>query len=575
MTQTIENLVSETVELTGAPPPEVLRADAPVLDARAIAEVSRDEDEPIYLVGLIGGKDVGKSSLVNALVGKEITKRTSFGEGTHTVIAYAHERAVEPLRGLLNREVPGRFSIVAHDVDALSRQVLLDLPDIDSHWQEHVQLTRRMLRHMLFPIWIQSVEKYADQQPQQLLQQVAQGNDPANFLFCLNKADQLVAREGAHAAAELRDDYARRLAGALKLGAEPRVHLISAIDPGAFDLPELKRTLSRQKSGDAVGRSVALAGTRRRRSLINWLEDQKLSDRAQRAQRMLREAEELTAARLAEPLLDEVVPRLTGDPSYRLSIVEPVTHARLSRWPIVNVIQTTLSPLMSLVRKSLTPASGANTDAPVDVRWLAERVKTTFAQLRQFDSSVAQHYANRKLWDDYPADAASNELSRAMSATLARQRELAMASIGRKRGFAEVVAAPVRWLLTIGAILWFPLVQPILERILLGNLRPTVHDIAVVIVPLLGSSYLLQSVSFLVIWFVALWMFLRWDASRRVNRLIERWDQAPPDSDASLAGACVRWIDDLLEPLRAHVDRASGLAKRVDELRKERKEDAA
>jgi len=38
MTQTIENLVSETVELTGASPPDVLREDAPVLDARAIAE---------------------------------------------------------------------------------------------------------------------------------------------------------------------------------------------------------------------------------------------------------------------------------------------------------------------------------------------------------------------------------------------------------------------------------------------------------------------------------------------------------------------------------------------------------
>ena len=89
--------------------------------------------------------------------------------------------------------------------------MLLDLPDIDSHYSDHVQITRRMLRHMLYPLWIQSVEKYADQQPQELLAQVAEGNDPANFVFVLNKADQLVAREGPAAAEELRDDYARRI----------------------------------------------------------------------------------------------------------------------------------------------------------------------------------------------------------------------------------------------------------------------------------------------------------------------------------------------------------------------------
>jgi len=47
-----------------------------------------------------------------------------------------------------------------------------------------------MLRHMLFPIWMQSVEKYADRSPE-LLMKVAAGNAPANFVFCLNKVDQL------------------------------------------------------------------------------------------------------------------------------------------------------------------------------------------------------------------------------------------------------------------------------------------------------------------------------------------------------------------------------------------------
>src|SRR5205085_1704773 len=131
-----------------------------------------------YLIGIIGGKDVGKSSLVNAIVGQEITPRTSFGPGTETVIAYAHKSQVGALGELLQKEAPGQFRIVGHEIPHLARQVLLDLPDIDSHYASHIELTRRMLRHILFPIWLQSVEKYADARPRELLARVAAGNSP-------------------------------------------------------------------------------------------------------------------------------------------------------------------------------------------------------------------------------------------------------------------------------------------------------------------------------------------------------------------------------------------------------------
>src|SRR5205814_4463514 len=128
---------------------------------------------------------------------------------------------VEELRDLLEREVPRKYRIHTHHVDSLRQQVLLDLPDIDSLYSDHIEITRRMLRHMLFPIWIQSVEKYADQQPQKLLARVAEGNDPANFVFCLNKVDQLAQRETSGEAEQLRDDYAQRLAGMLRLDDRP------------------------------------------------------------------------------------------------------------------------------------------------------------------------------------------------------------------------------------------------------------------------------------------------------------------------------------------------------------------
>src|SRR5690606_38741702 len=97
---------------------------------------------------------------------------------------------------LLAREAPGKGRVIAHDIDSLRRQVLLDLPDFDSHFADHVAIVRRMLRSMVYPVWITSVEKYADRAQQELLQQVAEGNHAANFVFVLNKVDLVAAEAG-------------------------------------------------------------------------------------------------------------------------------------------------------------------------------------------------------------------------------------------------------------------------------------------------------------------------------------------------------------------------------------------
>src|SRR5579885_2825449 len=134
MSPTVEQLVRDTMELTGAPEPALLEKDAPVLNSQALAQVG----DAFYLVGLIGGKDVGKSALVNALAGRNVTTTSSYGPGTEGVLAYAHVSQERGLRELLEREVPGQFRIVTHEIPMLRRQVLLDLPDFDSHFASHL-----------------------------------------------------------------------------------------------------------------------------------------------------------------------------------------------------------------------------------------------------------------------------------------------------------------------------------------------------------------------------------------------------------------------------------------------------
>ena len=349
MSPELNRLIDDAIALTGAAAPSLLSENSPILSSPSI---SRDA-EPMYIVGLIGGKDVGKSSFVNALVGRPITEQSSHGPGTEAVIAYAHESMVEPLRALLDREVPGRFKIHPHTESRLQRQVLLDLPDIDSIYSDHIEITRTMLRQMLFPIWIQSVEKYADHQPQKLLARVAEGNDPANFIFCLNKIDQLNSREGDSAAQQIREDYAARIGRLLKLPSPPAVYLVSAQNASQYDFPALCDLLSQQKTKQAVQNSQQLAGRQQTRSILVWLDAQQLPARSARIARLREEAGEAIAARIGVPILEGALPRLVNDPAYRLSIVDPVVSARMSHWPIVNMVHGVLTPLLALIRRNI------------------------------------------------------------------------------------------------------------------------------------------------------------------------------------------------------------------------------
>src|SRR3954471_19155968 len=313
MASNLEQLVSEVMEVTGASAPTLYEEDAPVVSDGALANA---EEQGTYLVGLIGGKEVGKSALVNALVGKEITQSTSFGEGTSIVTAYAHSSQVPFLRELLDREVPGKYTIVTHDIQRLYRQVLLDLPDIDSHWAEHVEVTRRMLRQMLFPLWLQSVEKYADIQPQQLLAKVAAGNSAANFVFCLNKVDQLMKQEGADAANELRDDYAQRLMRVLSLPEPPRVFMVSAVHAQEYDLPALRDMLGQQKTVEEIDRSKQAAARQQGSSVLGWIRRQNLPEQAERLARLQQDAEDRINDRLGIPMLERCIPAMLDDPSH-------------------------------------------------------------------------------------------------------------------------------------------------------------------------------------------------------------------------------------------------------------------
>jgi hypothetical protein len=172
-------------------------------------------------------------------------------------------------------------------------------------------------------------------------------------------------------------------------------------------------------------------------------------------------------------------------------------------------------------------------------------------------------YGQRKLWEDLPADQAQADLQSRLAETIERQAAMAMDRVARP----SALFAPIRWLITIGAVIWFPIAQPILQATLAPNWSGMSREVALLTVELLSAAYLLKSVSFLIIYFIVLWAMLRWDTRRRVNRLLKSWTQPDAEESLSLPAQTMRWLDDLIAPIRRHVETVSELEGRFKKVR--------
>jgi hypothetical protein len=241
----------------------------------------------------------------------------------------------------------------------------------------------------------------------------------------------------------------------------------------------------------------------------------------------------------------------------------------------VNLVHTLFTPALSVWRANVSPTGSLRlqgSDALVeaylqqDGRPVSALVQSAFAQLRQSQPMIGTIYRTNRLWEDMPADLAAEDLRRRLAATVDRQREAARERLAGRRG---VLGTPVRWLLTIGALLWFPLVQPILEAFLKTGLERDPWKLAGLVVGILSGAALLKNVSFLALWFLVIWLALRWNTQRRVGRLLARWKAANyPDRALNLTAETLDWMAALVEPIRRGRERVESLVTRTKQLEK-------
>ncbi len=176
---------------------DVTRADAVAREATDRLGLAADS----YVVALVGGTGVGKSTLLNALGGQVVSAAGARRPTTGSPVAWVAADAVAEVRPLLDRL--GIKEPIKHRRSDLGRVVILDLPDVDSLEAGHRAAVEAVLPKLDVVAWVVDPEKYADAALHDDFLRTWMPRLDRQIVI-LNKADRLDADARMHVERDLR-----------------------------------------------------------------------------------------------------------------------------------------------------------------------------------------------------------------------------------------------------------------------------------------------------------------------------------------------------------------------------------
>lgn len=164
--------------------------------APLVCGAERSLDDSLVICGILGGKDVGKSTLINALAQARVSPdEDEVGVGTTRPMAYVHRDVVSEYRRRFAgaNGVADRLDVTEHDADSIRNAVLVDMPDFDSDLPDHLEIVSTVAPLLDRIIWVVTPKKIADRSWVDLFPRVIK--DRQNVFCVLNKADELLGDE--------------------------------------------------------------------------------------------------------------------------------------------------------------------------------------------------------------------------------------------------------------------------------------------------------------------------------------------------------------------------------------------
>ena len=472
-------------------------------------------NDELVICGILGGKDVGKSTLINALARTQVSvDAREVGRGTEQPMAYVHEavhQCVHDRLQALGRHVP--FEVKLHQADAIRNVVLVDLPDFDSEFQEHCQVVRQVAPLLDRVLWVQTPRKIGDRALVAMFQDVVK--DAANIHCVLNKVDELLAdgdldagtdaqspdsRDPADAFWQRQDEWVAQVVTEVGFSPSPEHRFLVAAaftDPDAFtrhigrrwgdndwsryeadhatvtriarragqDLERLRACVLSPVSPDQA-RALKQANQRREQrinaerirdhyDLKRTIQHLALACEAQYHEQVLAEA-------LGADFSATCATRLAGRMRPDTVLADELLERRVEQWPLLRLVYWPFGWLSRALGRRLLVTRTAHTQSeadPFDVagQALAERVELARARVLADHAVIASGLGLDKR---VPSAAALAERARAGAHQLIPQFETRLLDDVRQRDQRPGLCARAGlWFI----LLWFPFVQPVLE----------------------------------------------------------------------------------------------------------------
>ncbi|HEY3523759.1 MAG TPA: GTPase [Candidatus Limnocylindrales bacterium] len=236
-------------------------ADEVLADARRRLGFPSDA----YVLALVGGTGVGKSTLLNALAGDTVSAASVRRPTTGRPVAWIPAGTRDELDGLLDwlgvGDVREHAGIDVDGGDPLPSVAVLDLPDIDSLEPAHRTRVEEALPRVDAVAWVTDPEKYHDAVLHDDFLRHWLGRLDRQVVV-LNKTDRLDERAASEVAADLRRDTGRVVG---RSSAPPVV--VTAAREGRIESlqrwlaagTEAKRVIRARLAASAVATAEALA----------------------------------------------------------------------------------------------------------------------------------------------------------------------------------------------------------------------------------------------------------------------------------------------------------------------------
>lgn len=527
----LEGLNQELAQLTEQPP------------ARLQVQTGDSGKDNLFLYGIVGGKDVGKTSLINQLAGARISIDTDIlDEGTSVAVAYCHEVDCPALQKKLTADMSGRVEYVTHTRDVLRNVVLIDFPDFDSRFLGHRDDVRRLSRYLQGLVWVITPRKYGDHEFIDQLEAVAQSHE--NYLIILNKTDQLDGRVDLETARReilgyLKDECVRRR---IAPPTGDRLLMVSALNTVRYEYPRLYERLIRRHSPEEILRAkVKNLRAEFRKNLEKIREYYTLSERIAELNGALEEIAYALREEFDEAYFDAVWQRVLALGPVQNRISNGLFFQRVQQWPILRLLYYPLAGLISFLSGRILAAKSAEdvSDSPRDL--LRLQGESASSRLLAIRASVEEKHPALLVYLEETTD-----FSVPVENSFRRLVESYENGVVRRIAESIPQPGPIQKFTVFLPLVWFPILQPFLLKFIQSE-KPVfslggIGELIAIVISLFGAGALLQSAVFLMVFYL-IWLVILY--ARGARRALLEGEEEFRDL----------WYEEFLPALSASVSR--------------------